>query len=54
VVVGLFFNRNKISILLSSLTEKKEEEDKLFENVYGYDNIKRPFRMELTKGFVSA
>jgi holliday junction DNA helicase RuvB len=46
--VGLFFNRNKISILLSSLTEKnEEEEDKLFENIYGYDNVKRLFRMAL-------
>jgi hypothetical protein len=48
VVVGLFFNRNKISILLSYLTGKKEEgKDKLFENIYGYDNIKRLFRMTL-------
>jgi Holliday junction DNA helicase RuvB len=46
--MGLFFNRNKISILLSSLAEKKEEEeDKLFENIYGYDNVKRLFRMAL-------
>jgi hypothetical protein len=48
VIVGLFFNRNKISILLSSLTGKKEEEeDKLFENIYSYDNVKRLFRMAL-------
>ncbi|HEY9387525.1 MAG TPA: ATP-binding protein [Nitrososphaeraceae archaeon] len=44
----MFFNRNKISILLSSLIGKKEEEeDKLFENIYGYYNVKRLFRMAL-------
>jgi hypothetical protein len=37
--------RNKISMLLSSLTGKKEEEDKLFDNIYGYDNIKRFLRL---------
>jgi hypothetical protein len=48
VVVVLFFNRNKISILLSSLTEKKEEEeDRLFENIYSYDKVKRLFTMAL-------
>ncbi|HEY9385712.1 MAG TPA: hypothetical protein VIP70_01625 [Nitrososphaeraceae archaeon] len=40
-------NRNKISMLLSSLTGKIQEEDKLFENIYDYDNIKRLFRMAL-------
>jgi Holliday junction DNA helicase RuvB len=50
-VVVLFFNRKKVSILLSSLTGKKEEEeDKLFENIYGYDNVKRLFRMALEYG----
>jgi replication-associated recombination protein RarA len=47
VIVELLFKRNKISILLSSLTAKEEEEDRLFENIYGYDNIKRLFRMAL-------
>jgi replication-associated recombination protein RarA len=55
VVVGLFFNRNKMSMLLSSLAGKIQEgEDKLFENIYGYDNIKRLFRMALQSTYATS
>jgi hypothetical protein len=34
-------------VLLSCLAGKKEEDDKLFENIIGYDNVKRLYRMAL-------
>jgi hypothetical protein len=39
-----FFNKNKLSILFSSATSTNTE-DNLFENIYGYDNLKRLLRM---------
>ena len=41
----MFFNKNKLCILFTSSSARKE--DKLFENIYGYDNVKRLFRMAL-------
>jgi Holliday junction DNA helicase RuvB len=41
----MFFNKNKLCILFTSSSSRKE--DKLFENIYGYDNVKRLFRMAL-------
>jgi hypothetical protein len=46
-MMGLVLNRNKICVLLLCLAGKKEEDDKLFENIIGYDNVKRLFRMAL-------
>jgi hypothetical protein len=40
-----FFNENKLCILFTPSSAGKE--DKPFENIYGYDNIKRLFRMAL-------
>jgi Holliday junction DNA helicase RuvB len=40
-----FFNKNKLCILFTSSSARKE--DKLFENIYDYDNVKRLFRMAL-------
>ena len=40
----MFFNRSKISTLFFPLVKR---EDKLFDNIYGYNNIKRLFRMVL-------
>jgi replication-associated recombination protein RarA len=39
-----FFNKNKLCILFTSSARK---EDNLFENIIGYDNVKRLFRMAL-------
>ena len=42
----MFFNKNKLSILFTSSSARKE--DKLFENIYGHHhNIKKLFRMAL-------
>jgi replication-associated recombination protein RarA len=43
------FLRNKLSALFSSVTLTNTE-DKLFENIIGYDNVKRLFRMALESG----
>jgi replication-associated recombination protein RarA len=51
-MVRSLFNRNKISMILFSLAGKKEE-DNLFENIYGYDNIKRLFRMALESTYTT-
>jgi replication-associated recombination protein RarA len=40
----MFFNRSKISMLFSPQVKR---EDKLFADIYGYDNIKKLFRMAL-------
>ena len=39
----MFFNKNKLSILFTSSSARKE--DKLFESIYGHHNIKKLFRM---------
>jgi hypothetical protein len=41
----MFFNKNKLCILFTSSSARKE--DKPFENIIGYDNVKRLFRMAL-------
>jgi replication-associated recombination protein RarA len=41
----MFFNRSKLSILFSPSV--KREEDKLFADIYGYDDVKKLFRMAL-------
>jgi|SRR5215207_591710 len=38
----MFFNKNKLSIIFSHSVRR---EDKLFADIYGYDNIKKLFRM---------
>jgi replication-associated recombination protein RarA len=40
-----FFNKNKLCILFTSSSARKE--DKVFENIIGYDNVKRLFKMAL-------
>jgi replication-associated recombination protein RarA len=40
-----FFNKNKLCILFTSSSARKE--DNLFENIIGYGNVKRLFRMAL-------
>jgi holliday junction DNA helicase RuvB len=40
----MFFNRSKISMLFSPQLQR---EDKFFADIYGYDNIKKLFRMAL-------
>jgi replication-associated recombination protein RarA len=40
----MFFNRSKISMLFSPQVKR---EDKFFADIYGYDNVKRLFRMAL-------
>jgi hypothetical protein len=41
------FFRNMLSTLLFSSSTSTNNKDKLFENIYGYDNVKRLFRMAL-------
>jgi Holliday junction DNA helicase RuvB len=38
----MFFNKSKLSILFSPSTKR---EDKLFSDIYGYDDVKKLFRM---------
>jgi Holliday junction DNA helicase RuvB len=40
----MFFNRSKLSILFSSSIKR---EDKFFADIYGYDDVKKLFRMAL-------
>jgi Holliday junction DNA helicase RuvB len=40
----MFFNRSKISMLFSPQVKR---EDKFFADIYGYDNVKKLFRMAL-------
>src|ERR671922_610341 len=40
----MFFNRSKISMLFSPQVKR---EDRFFADIYGYDNIKKLFRMAL-------
>jgi replication-associated recombination protein RarA len=43
----MFFRNMLSTLLFSSSTSSTNTNDKLFENIYGYDNIKRLFRMAL-------
>jgi replication-associated recombination protein RarA len=43
----LFRNMLRSTLLFSSSTSSTNTKDKLFENVYGYDNVKMLFRMAL-------
>jgi hypothetical protein len=43
----MFFKNMLSTIIFSSGTCSTNTKDKLFENIYGYDNIKRLFRMAL-------
>jgi replication-associated recombination protein RarA len=42
-----FRNMLRSTLLFSSATSSTNTKDKLFENIYGYDNVKRLFRMAL-------
>jgi Holliday junction DNA helicase RuvB len=43
----MFFRNMLSTLLFSSSTSSTNTKDKLFENIYGYDNVKRLFRMAL-------
>jgi holliday junction DNA helicase RuvB len=43
-MIKMFFNKSKLSILFSPPVKR---EDKLFVDIYGYDDIKKLFRMAL-------
>jgi Holliday junction DNA helicase RuvB len=43
----MFFRNMLSTLLFSSSTSSTNTKDKLFENIYGYDSIKRLFRMAL-------
>jgi replication-associated recombination protein RarA len=43
-MIKMFFNKSKLSILFSTSAKR---EDKLFADIYGYDNVKKLFRMAL-------
>lgn len=43
-MIKMFFNKSKLTILFSPSAKIQE---KLFADIYGYDNVKKLFRMVL-------